>query len=162
MPFRIFTLPFDEVTEGFPDEIITQFCLNKKVLSYTPHFFQKEGKAYWSIALEYEIVVKGKDNKLRQLDEEQQLLFNRLREWRSEQAKKEGLPAYLMATNAQLIQMVQLKCRTLESFKPIKGFGLKRMEKYGKPLLRIIIHFYEEKQNKKAAVKQKIDSLPFD
>ena len=31
MEFRIFTLPFGEVSESFPDEIVTEFCLNKKV-----------------------------------------------------------------------------------------------------------------------------------
>lgn len=41
MELRIFTLPFDETTEGFPDEIITQFCMNKKVHSVQTQFFLK-------------------------------------------------------------------------------------------------------------------------
>ncbi|MFM9950920.1 MAG: hypothetical protein ACKV1O_23495 [Saprospiraceae bacterium] len=32
MQVKIFTLPFDEEAEGFPDEIVSEFCLNKKVL----------------------------------------------------------------------------------------------------------------------------------
>lgn len=35
MELRIFTLPFDEVSESFPDEIVTEFCLNKKAMKRT-------------------------------------------------------------------------------------------------------------------------------
>jgi hypothetical protein len=40
-------------------------------------------------------------------DEEQQLLFKRLRQWRKEKAEKEGVPVFIIATNRQLLQLVQ-------------------------------------------------------
>ena len=48
MQIRIFTLPFDETSEGFPDEIVTEFCLNKKVYHIEAKFFEQEGRAFWS------------------------------------------------------------------------------------------------------------------
>ena len=44
MHLRIFTLPFDPVLEGFPDEIVSEFCLNKRVHKLDAQFFQQEGK----------------------------------------------------------------------------------------------------------------------
>ncbi len=149
MQLRIFTLPFDEETEGFPDEIITEFCLNKKVLGMEAHFFLREGKPYWSVAVHYELVLPETD-KLRELDDSQKLLFQRLKEWRKETAAKEGLPAYLLATNAQLIQMIRLQCRTLESFKNVKGFGKQRVQKYGKRINELVKGFYEAEAAKQA------------
>jgi len=142
MEIRIFTLAFDEVSEGFPDEIITQFCLSKKVHQMSAHFFQQDGRHFWSVAIQYEIVLKGED-KIRALDDAQRLLYERLREWRKEHAAKQGIPVYLVATNAQLLQMIQFKCRSLESLKQIKGFGRKRLEKYGRLLLAVIKDFYD-------------------
>ena len=147
MQLKIFTLPFDEETEGFPDEIVSEFCLNKKVLRIETQFFRREGMPFWSVAVHYEIVLPETD-KLRDLDDSQKLLFQRLKEWRKEAAAKEGLPAYLIATNAQFIQMIRLQCRTLESFKNVKGFGKKRAQKYGKRINELIKGFYESEAAK--------------
>ena len=147
MHLRIFTLPFDEVSEGFPDEVITEFCLNKKVQLIEPHFFEQGGRAFWSVAVQYEMVAKGAE-KLRDLDEEQKLLYERLREWRKEKAHEAGIPVYLIATNTHLAQIVRLKLLTLESLKNIKGFGKSRIEKHGRQLLAQVKSFYEEKQKK--------------
>lgn len=150
MQLKIFTLPFDEETEGFPDEIISEFCLNKKVLRIETQFFRREGRPFWSVAVHYEIVLPDTD-KLRELDDSQKLLFQRLKEWRKEVAAKEGLPAYLVATNAQFIQMIRLQCRTLESFKNVRGFGKKRAQKYGKRINELIKGFYESEKVKQEA-----------
>jgi len=51
MDIRIFTLPFDPVLEGFPDDQIAEFCLNKRVHRLDAQFFVQEGRAYWSVAI---------------------------------------------------------------------------------------------------------------
>ena len=165
MELSIFTLPFDDVSEGFPDELIQQFCLNKKVHQIQPHFFIKEGKPFWSVAIQYETVVKDKD-KIRTLSEADQLLFNRLKAWRKDRANKEGIPVYLVATNAQFLKIIQLKCQTLESFKLVKGYGKKRLEKYGKDIIAIIKAFFEERQNNESkqgnsSVEPEHSDIPF-
>lgn len=148
MDFRIFTLPFDPISEGFSDEIVTQFCLNKKVYSVQSQFFVHEGRPFWSVAVQYETLVKGEE-KVRDLDEAQQLLYNRLREWRKKQGEKEGMPVFIIATNQHLVSMVRLKVQSLEGFKQIKGFGQKRVQNYGKAIIGMVKVFYEEQVEKK-------------
>ncbi len=150
MQVRIFTLPFDPETEGFPDEIISGFCSNKKVLRIKSEFFQREGKPFWSVAVHYEVVMPQDTDILRGLDEAQKLLYERLRLWRKEEAAKVNMPAYMLARNSHLVQMVKLRCQTLESFKEIRGFGKKGIQKYGKQIIEIIKGFYESEPAAKA------------
>ena len=144
MHLRIFTLPFDPVLEGFPDEIVSEFSLNKRVHKLDSQFFQQEGKTYWAVSVHYEIVAKGED-KTRDLDENQKLLFERLREWRKETAHKDGIPVYLIATNQQLVEIVRRKVKTLDGLKGIKGLGRGKTERYGRQLLAVALAFYDQK-----------------
>lgn len=167
MQVKIFTLPFDEETEGFPDEIVAEFCRNKKVLRIETQFFTREKRPFWSVAVHYEVILPDTD-KLRELDDAQKLLFQRLKEWRKEVGAKEGIPVYLVATNAQFIQMIRLQCRTLESFKNVKGFGKKRTQKYGKRINEMIKGFYESEAAKQGEAEaqaetsmDKKDDIPY-
>ena len=157
MDLRIFTLPFDPILEGFPDELVAEFCLNKKVHKLESQFFQQEGRAYWSVAIHYEALAKGED-KTRDLDEYQKLLYERLREWRKETAHKDGIPVYLIATNQQLVEMIRRKVQTIEAMKGVKGFGKGKIERYGRQLLARIKAFYEEKKPETAPEKS---DMPF-
>lgn len=136
-------MPFETDTEGFPDQVISEFCSNKKVLRIKSEFFQREGKPFWSVAVHYEVVLPPDTDVLRGLDEAQKLLYERLRLWRREEAAKANMPAYMLARNSHLAQMVKQRCQTLESFKDIRGFGKKSIQKYGKQIIEIIKGFYE-------------------
>lgn len=146
---RIITLSFDEQVEGFPDEIVTQFCLNKRIHGIQPKFFEQSGKFFWSVAIRYELVLEEEIDRSRELDEEQQHLFVRLKAWRKEQAEKVGLPVYLVATNDNLLKMIQLKCRSLESLKQVKGFGKNRIDKYGRHIIKLVKNYYDKEGEKK-------------
>ena len=106
MHFRVLTLPFDSVLEGFPDEMVAEFCLDKQVHKLESQFFIKDGQPFWSVAIHYDIVLK-KDLKAHDLDERQKLLFERLREWRKTVAHEDGIPVYLIATNQHLAEIVR-------------------------------------------------------
>lgn len=162
MQIRIFTLPFEEKTESFDDELIKDFCQNKKIHRIESHFFRQEGQAYWSVAVHYDVVTLKKADKVLDLDETQQLLFQRLREWRRETGAKEGIPVYLISTNAQLVSMIKIPTKTLESFKLVKGFGKKRIGKYGRRINDIIKAFFEEqvKAGPKTEPKQETENPP--
>lgn len=157
MELRIFTLPFDPVMEGFPDELVKDFCTNKKVQKLESQFFLQEGRAYWSVAVHYELLEKGEQKNL-DLDEYQKLLYDRLREWRKETGQKEGIPVFLIATNQQLVEMVRRKVLSIEALKGIKGFGKGKIGKYGKQVLAKIKAFYDEKKTEETVAK---NDLPF-
>lgn len=161
MELRIFTLPFDETSESFPDEIIREFCLNKKVYRIETEFFRRENNPFWSVAVHYEVLLK-ESMPTRELDEVQKKLYERLRQWRKEIADKEGVPSYLICTNAHLAEMIRLKCQNLEAFKLVRGFGAKRIAKYGKAIIEIMKSFYETRKQEQKPTEAEIKAeMPF-
>lgn len=153
MQVRIFTLPFDEKTESFGDELITEFCRNKKVLRIETAFFVREKMPFWSAAIHYDTVIQEKDMP-REMNDAQKLLFQRLRVWRLELSQKSGKPPYLIATNLQFQRMIELRCTTLESLKQVERFGKSRINEFGKTICAMIKTFYEADEVKPSNVNQ--------
>jgi ATP-dependent DNA helicase RecQ len=65
-------------------------------------------------------------------------LFERLRSWRSEQAKKQQVPAYVVLHNSHLEEIAARKPSTMHELGAIKGVGLRRAARYGDELLALI------------------------
>lgn len=141
MAFRIITIPFSPEKEIFAEEDLNSFLLNKHLKSWQAQFFTKGEKAYWTVFLEYENGVPRAKN-TEKLSEPQALLYQRLREWRKEKADAGGVPVFLVATNQELLSVVKQAPQSLEALKNIRGFGNKKIEKYGKELIKLIQTFY--------------------
>lgn len=144
---EVITIKFDRDKEVFQSEDFKKFILNKKINSYKAEFFHDGGNSYWSVFVDYDVVVDDKkpDGK-NKLNEADSLLFSRLKEWRKLKADENGFPVYLVATNNQLLKMIENKTVTIEGLKSIQGFGQKRIESYGKDIISIIKDFYEIKK----------------
>ena len=114
MPIRIFTIPFNEETQTFHDDLVQQFCLNKRIHRVETRFFSRHNQPFWTVAIHYGVILEEdrKNAETRQKDsdfglyDQQKALFFRLKEARRETADKLGLPVYLLATNAHLAQMI--------------------------------------------------------
>ena len=144
MKIKILTIPFDDNSEGFNDEPVNKFCLNKRVHKIETEFFYGNNKIYWTVAVIYDEVVKPSEKIKEPLSNSQKLLLKRLKEWRKQKAQKEGFPVFLVTNNAQLEQIIKEKCVTLEHLKTIKGIGKSKIDKYGKEITEIVKNFYEQ------------------
>ncbi|MCP3425712.1 DNA helicase RecQ [Rothia sp. AR01] len=71
------------------------------------------------------------------LDPADAALFEELRTWRAEQAKEQGVPAYVVFNDATLYGIVEAKPTTLGELGDISGVGLKKLERYGEAVLGI-------------------------
>ena len=65
-------------------------------------------------------------------------LFNTLRDWRSERAKQDGVPSYVISNNRQPAEVVKARPATLAALGAIEGFGDAKLKKYGQELLALI------------------------
>ncbi|HEX8737652.1 MAG TPA: HRDC domain-containing protein [Pyrinomonadaceae bacterium] len=72
------------------------------------------------------------------LTPEQENKFNLLKQWRNERAGEDGLPPYMIAQNESLMQIAAARIEKVEDFLNIKGFGEKRVQKYGEEILNIL------------------------
>ena len=72
------------------------------------------------------------------LDADGDTRFNALRAWRSEVAREHNLPAYIVFNDATLAQMAQQAPSTLDELSGISGVGAKKLEAYGREILRVL------------------------
>ena len=130
MLVRVFTLKFQTATENFDDEDVQEFIKDKEVLSIREHFFIRHATPYLTLVVAYlpgtpesAPSKKPKDAWRDLLSNEQMPLFEALRGWRTERAKQDGVPPYIICTNEELAQMVAQRPNALAGLTKIHGFG---------------------------------------
>jgi ATP-dependent DNA helicase RecQ len=65
-------------------------------------------------------------------------LFERLRGWRGEQARSQGVPAYVVLHNSHLEEISRHKPKNVHELGTIKGIGLRRAARYGEEILALV------------------------
>ncbi len=65
-------------------------------------------------------------------------LFVRLRDHRAEMARARHVPAYVVAHDRTLVELVKKRPRTLSDLAGIHGFGPSRIDQYGEGFLKVI------------------------
>ena len=64
-------------------------------------------------------------------------LMAALKAWRLEAARSDGVPAYVVATDALLEEIVDQRPTTMPGLRRVKGMGPSRLARYGEELLEI-------------------------
>ncbi|GAA2624654.1 DNA helicase RecQ [Streptomyces axinellae] len=72
------------------------------------------------------------------LPEEAKPLFEALRAWRGEQAREQGVPAYVVFHDATLREIATLRPGTLGELGGIGGVGEKKLANYGEGILAVV------------------------
>lgn len=162
MRLKIFTLRYSPRLEKFDDEELYRFLVDKEIVEIRDHFFMYENTPHWAVMALYnsnrnELPRSGGKNSDKSIDkrnskedyrellkDENMPLFNTLRDWRSEKAKSEGVPPYIICTNHQLALMVEKNADSLNALSQIEGFGKSRVEKYGADILGILKRIEKE------------------
>ena len=72
------------------------------------------------------------------LDDAAQLRFAALKAWRAEVAREHNLPAYVIFHDATLAAIAERVPQTLDDLQGISGIGAKKLEAYGKEVLRVV------------------------
>jgi len=72
------------------------------------------------------------------LDDQGTERFTALKAWRAEVAKEHGLPAYVIFHDATLAEMARMKPSSLDEMSTISGVGAKKLEAYGREILRVL------------------------
>ena len=70
-----------------------------------------------------------------QVDED---LLTRLKSWRSDQARAQQVPAYVVLHNSHLEEISARKPRDIQELGAIKGIGLRRAARYGDEILALV------------------------
>ena len=69
---------------------------------------------------------------------EDRALFEALRQWRNERARRDGRPAYVLFTSAQLLAVAAERPTTRAALQAIEGVGEARVRDYADELLAVV------------------------
>src|SRR5436190_10090356 len=72
------------------------------------------------------------------LSGEAQALFERLRAWRVEAARRHGVPAYVIFHDATLREVARARPLSLDALRGISGVGAKKLEAYGADIIGLV------------------------
>ena len=67
-----------------------------------------------------------------------QELFERLRGWRAEAARRHGVPAYVIFHDATLREIARTRPPSLEALRGISGIGARKLEAYGEDIVGLV------------------------
>jgi ATP-dependent DNA helicase RecQ len=72
------------------------------------------------------------------LDTDATTRFEELKAWRAEVAREHNLPAYVVFHDATLAEMARAQPQSLDDLAAISGVGAKKLEAYGREILRVL------------------------
>ena len=72
------------------------------------------------------------------LSDDAQVRFEALKAWRAEVAREHNLPAYVVFHDATLAEMARSLPGSLDALASISGVGAKKLEAYGREILRVL------------------------
>ena len=124
-------------------DLINDFLAQSEVLHTNSKLIEEEIN-YWSVLISYEEkklkngLSKATPMSEDELSEEETIIYNKLKDWRSEKAKEIQLPAYIIFHNAHLISIAKHKPNNLEDLEQINGLGKSKTEKYGAEIIDVL------------------------
>jgi ATP-dependent DNA helicase RecQ len=65
-------------------------------------------------------------------------LLARLKAWRSEQARTQSVPPYVVFHDSTLVGIAAAQPRSVDDLSMIAGIGAKKLERYGPALLELL------------------------
>jgi ATP-dependent exoDNAse (exonuclease V) alpha subunit len=80
-------------------------------------------------------------------------LLQEIKSWRAAMAEEEDLPIYMVLPQKTMYDLTELLPVTMKELKDIKGFGKKKVQKYGDDLIRIIRNYLQENHLNKIDVE---------
>ncbi|OQP39975.1 hypothetical protein A4H97_17310 [Niastella yeongjuensis] len=100
---------------------------------------------YWSVLVFYNVVTsfgKHKQEKtaidISSFTKDEKARYEALRTWRSESARQQALPGYILASNAELATIARLNPTSVEELQTVKGMGEKKISKYGEEIIYLL------------------------
>ncbi len=148
---RVLTVRLDPSTGVFDDATLVELQEAHEVLSVSEHAFVHTGVPTLALVLRYrERAEPGRPRRrpgraagrrpppAELAPAEDRALFEALRRWRNERARRDGRPAYVLFTNAQLLEVAAMRPATKGALQAIEGIGEARVRDYADEVLAVV------------------------
>jgi superfamily II DNA helicase RecQ len=142
MQFKKFVVSVHD--SGAQEEDLNKFLKSHRILKVDSSFVPTDG--YWAFMVSYQEGEPAfaspvqrsnteKPDPEKELSPEQYQRYKKFAEVRLDLSKQERLRAFMVFTNAELIQIAKMEEPTVARIAAIHGVGADRAERYGKPMI---------------------------
>jgi superfamily II DNA helicase RecQ len=123
------------------------------VKGWVQHFFIDGGCPRLALVLEYEEVAdarpsgrpqRGERDFRRELPAPARPAYDRLRDWRSLRARRDGVPVYVVFNNRELAAIAGAMPANREALRAIEGIGKGKADKYADDVFTVLASLNEE------------------
>jgi hypothetical protein len=149
MNLRTFVLPI--IDGQCDDAALGEFCQLHRITDCTSHFYLHHGEPYWTVLLRYHqpsptLSANPKTPKKSppkvdhyyRIADELRPLYLALKNWRNQQAAKEGRPPFVILSNAQVADIVNKMPKSKTALQSIDGIGAATVKKYSTSIFAIL------------------------
>ena len=146
MRLKVFTLGFDPTTGRFDDSEAREFLAEREALHVFEHFFTFDGVPIWALLVTYRDpaepgaarVPRARPEPASELSESDRALYEALRRWRNDRARRDGRPAYILFNNRQLADIARLRPNSVVALQEVPGVGEGKARSYGEDVLALL------------------------
>lgn len=148
MKIKTFHIRLSKEYINSDEERLNDFLKDKEVINTFAELVKTEKINFWSILVSYSEngnmkKANEKPEKLSfsadtKLTEEELKIYNTLKQWRADKAKTENISSFVIAYDTELITIAKVGIEDIEDFKSIKGFGEKKITKYGGEIIALL------------------------
>ena len=146
MYVKVVTLRYQEGVQGFPEGALREATAGREVLDVREHFFTHGNVPHLALVL---LLGDGASEGFsrrntnapdpeQSIPEARRPVYREMKRWRNDLAKSEGKPAYAIARNIQLAEIVNKAPRSLAALKEIEGIGEAFCRDYGAAVLELV------------------------
>ena len=144
MKLRVFTHRLDPSSGVFDDAELVAFLADREALSVSDHYLVHDQVPTLALLVTYrEPPRPGAESRPRadagpEVGEATRGLFEALRRWRNERAKRDGRPSYILFNNMQLAEIARTRPTTLTALGALSGIGDAKLRDYGEDVLAVV------------------------
>lgn len=142
MNIQVFTIRLASEHLLSDQQKLNDFMQQVTFVKSSTHFVASEESPYWSVLLHYETVFGVPEKKIpvqvADLTPGAQYVFECLKQWRTEKAETLNVPKFMVCHNSELINIAFHHPKNVAGLKKIKGFGDKKVEKYGEEIISVL------------------------
>lgn len=157
MKVAVFTLHLDPDTGAFDDGELRAFCETNQVLAVHQHLLTLDGIPAWAVlvtwrprsrpgraarptgptpgATEGRARTRSRETPVPEAD---RALYEALRAWRNQRAKRDGRPAFVLFKNNQLADLARERPTSAAAMQRIHGIGEAKARDYGPEVIALI------------------------
>ena len=143
MKLKVLTAVFDPQAGVFNDDAIQSFQAEHDVIDVQSQFFHHDGYPIWTVLVRYRGDSATAERREKRdwratLDDAGKQVYDRLRTWRADRAKEDGLSAFVVLTNRQMAAVASTLPKTIAALRQIDGIGEKTADRYGTEVLALL------------------------